>query len=103
MPGKGTRLSAMWQDETAAWSRRSLADVDYVYIWVDGVYFPVRLEEDSLAALVIVGVRPDGHKELVAVQDGHRESEETWLDLLRDLKARGMAALLPPPRWTLAP
>ena len=87
-----TRLSATWQDEAAAWSRRSLADVDYVYIWVDGVYFPVRLEEDRLAALVIVGVRPDGKKELVAVQDGHRESEETWLDLLRNLKARGMEA-----------
>jgi len=91
-PSTVTRLTLSWQGELDAWSRRSLSDVDYVYVWVDGVYFPIRLEEDRLAALVVVGVRPDGTKELVALRDGHRESEESWLDLLRDLKARGMRA-----------
>lgn len=87
-----TRLVAAWQEQHAAWSRRSLSDIDYVYVWVDGVYFPVRLEEDRLAALVVVGVRPDGTKELVALEGGHRESKEAWLSLLRGLKARGMRA-----------
>ena len=91
-PATVTRLTSAWQEQYAAWSRRSLADVDYVYVWADGVYFPVRLEEDRLAALVVVGVRPDGRKEIVALVDGHRESKEAWLALLRDLAARGMRA-----------
>jgi transposase-like protein len=91
-PTAVTRLTVAWQEQFTAWSRRSLADVDFVYVWADGVYFPVRLEQDRLAALVVVGVRPDGTKELVALQDGHRESKESWLSLLRDLKARGMQA-----------
>jgi transposase-like protein len=89
-PAAITRLTATWQIEYEAWRQRSLADRDYVYIWVDGVHFNIRLEEDPLAALVVVGVRPDGTKELVACEDGYRESEEAWLSLLRDLKARGM-------------
>ena len=72
--------------------RRDLADRDYVYLWADGVHFNVRLEEDRLCCLVLVGVRPDGTKELVAVRDGYREDTESWLDLLRDLKERGMTA-----------
>jgi transposase-like protein len=87
-----TRLTAAWQAEYDDWRTRSLADRDYVYVWVDGVHFGIRLEEDALAALVVVGVRPDGTKELVAVEDGYRESEEAWLSLLRDLKRRGMRA-----------
>ena len=91
-PSAITRLTAAWQGEYKTWQERSLADRDYVYVWVDGVHFGIRLEEDPLAALVVVGVRPDGSKELVAVADGYRESEEAWASLLRDLKRRGMRA-----------
>ena len=67
-----------WQDEHERWSGRDLSGVDYVYWWADGVHFNVRLEEDRLCCLVIVGVRPDGTKELVALADGYRESKESW-------------------------
>ena len=70
----------------------ALADVDYVYVWVDGIHFNVRLDEDRLCALVIVGVRADGTKELVSITDGYRESTESWADVLRDLRRRGMRA-----------
>jgi transposase-like protein len=91
-PSAITRLTHVWREEHTAWNKRSLADRDYVYIWADGVHFNIRLEEDRLAALVIVGVRPDGTKEVVAIEDGYRESTESWLTLLRNLKARGMRA-----------
>jgi len=91
-PSAITRLTAAWVEEREEWRRRSLEERDYVYLWVDGVHFNIRLEEDRLAALVVVGVRPDGTKELVAIEDGYRESSESWLTLLRDLKARGMRA-----------
>src|SRR5690606_7559546 len=68
------------------------SDRDYVYVWVDGVHFNIRLEEARLCCLVVVGVRTDGTKELVAVTDGVRESTESWADLLRDLRRRGMRA-----------
>lgn len=87
-----TRLTKQWQAEQRAFAERRLDDRDYVYIWADGVHFNVRLEEARLCALVIVGVRADGTKELVAITDGHRESTESWADLLRDLKGRGMRA-----------
>jgi putative transposase len=87
-----TRLTTQWQDEQKAFAKRSLADRDYVYVWVDGIHFNVRLQEERLCALVIVGVRADGTKELVAIADGYRESTESWADLLRDLKRRGMRA-----------
>jgi transposase-like protein len=86
------RLTTSWQDEHTAFGRRSLAEVDYVYIWVDGIHFNVRLGEDRLCCLVMVGVRVDGHKELVAITDGYRESTESWAALLRDCKTRGMRA-----------
>jgi putative transposase len=91
-PSAITRLTAAWQGEYDTWQERSLADRDFVYVWVDGVHFGIRLEEDPLAALVVVGVRPDGSKELIAVEDGYRESEDAWASLLRDLKKRGMRA-----------
>src|SRR5690606_36480336 len=69
-----------------------LSDRDYVYVWVDGVHFRVWLEEDRLCALVVIGARPDGTKELIAIEDGYRESTESWAALLRDLKRRGMRA-----------
>ena len=87
-----TRLLKVWQEEYKAWRKRSLAGKEYVYIWADGVYFNIRLEEDRLACLVIVGVLPDGRKEIIALEDGYRESTESWASVLRDLKRRGMAA-----------
>lgn len=87
-----TRLTASWETEYQAWRRRSLAETDYVYVWVDGVHFRVRLEDDRLCTLVMIGVRPDGTKELIAVEDGYRESAESWSTVLRDLKRRGLRA-----------
>jgi transposase-like protein len=91
-PAAITRLTATWRIEYDQWRRRSLADRDFIYVWVDGVHFNIRLEDDRLAALVVVGVRPDGTKEVIAIEDGYRESTESWLAVLRDLKTRGMPA-----------
>src|SRR5665213_3575864 len=87
-----TRLTVAWQDDHRAFMSRDLLDRDYVYVFADGVHFNVRLEEERLCCLVILGVRPDGTKELVAVQDGYRESKDSWVALLRDLRHRGMRA-----------
>jgi putative transposase len=87
-----TRLTTQWQAEARAFAERDLSERDFVYVWADGVHFNVRLEQQRLCALVIVGVRADGTKELVAITDGYRESTESWADLLRDLKRRGMRA-----------
>jgi transposase-like protein len=87
-----TRLVAAWQADYQAFCQRDLADRDYVYVWADGVHFRVRLEQARLCCLVIVGVRADGTKELVAVADGERESTESWAELLRDCRRRGMRA-----------
>jgi transposase-like protein len=84
------RLTNEWETEYRAFQKRSLADRDYVYVWVDGVHFNVRLEDDRLCTLVMIGVRPDGTKELIAVEDGYRESAESWKTVLRDLKRRGL-------------
>jgi putative transposase len=86
------RLLGAWQADYQAFTSRDLTDRDYVYIWADGVHFRVRLEQARLCCLVIVGVRVDGTKELVAVADGERESTESWAELLRDLRRRGMRA-----------
>ncbi len=88
-----TRLTASWSTERDAFMARDLSGVDYVYCWVDGVHFSVRLgHDDRLCVLVMVGVRTDGTKELVAIADGYRESTESWAELLRDCKRRGMRA-----------
>jgi putative transposase len=87
-----TRLTAQWQDDAEAFARKSLKDTDYVYVWVDGIHVKVRLEQDKVCLLVILGVRADGTKELVALADGFRESTESWADLLRSCKRRGMRA-----------
>jgi transposase-like protein len=86
------RLTNEWETEYRAFQKHDLADRDYVYVWVDGVHFSVRLEDDRLCTLVMIGVRPDGTKELIAVEDGYRESAESWKTVLRDLKRRGMRA-----------
>ena len=88
------RLKRIWEEEYEVWNKRDLSNDYYVYIWVDGVYFNVRLDDDRQCILVIVGARPDGKKEVVAVTDGFRESKESWKDILRDLKRRGLK--LPP-------
>lgn len=86
------RLTEQWQAEAAAFNKRSLKDSDYVYLWVDGIHLKVRLEQDKLCLLVMLGVRVDGTKELIALADGFRESSESWADLLRSCKRRGMRA-----------
>jgi transposase-like protein len=87
-----TRLTAQWQDEAKTFGQRDLSGTDYVYLWVDGIHLKVRLEQEKLCLLVMLGVRADGRKELVALSDGYRESAESWADLLRDCRRRGMAA-----------
>jgi putative transposase len=91
-PSAITRLVSVWQEEYVTWKKRSLADRDYVYAWVDGVHFGVRLDDERLCALVMIGARPDGTKELIALEDGFRESKDSWAELLRDVKKRGMRA-----------
>jgi putative transposase len=91
-PATITRLTEQWKDDAKAFNTRSLADVDYVYLWVDGIHLKVRLAQDKVCLLVMIGVRADGKKELVALADGFRESAESWADLLRDCKRRGMGA-----------
>ena len=86
------RLTKAWTAEYEAFRRRDLADRDYAYLWADGVHFTIRLEEERLCTLVVIGVRPDGTKEVVALEDGYRESAESWRTLLRDLKRRGLRA-----------
>jgi len=86
------RLTNEWEADYRTFRKRSLADRDYVYVWVDGVHFNVRLDDDRLCTLVMIGACPDGTKELIAVEDGYRESAESWKAVLRDLKRRGMRA-----------
>jgi transposase-like protein len=87
-----TRLCEQWQDEQRAFAKRDLSGVDYVYCWADGIHVGIRLGEDKLCLLVLIGVRADGSKELITLTDGYRESCESWADLLRDAKRRGMRA-----------
>ena len=87
-----TRLTAEWEADYTAFRQRDLSDRDYVYVWVDGIHFNIRLEDERLCTLVMIGARADGTKEVIAVEDGYRESTESWLTLLRDLKRRGMRA-----------
>lgn len=87
-----TRLTTVWQDEAKAFNARDLSQVDYVYVWADGVHVNIRLEDERLCLLVLIGVRADGRKELITLKDGYRESTGSWADLLRDAKRRGMRA-----------
>lgn len=97
-----TRMIRIWQDEHAAWTKRSLADKHYVYVWADGIHFNIRLEDESnrkQCILVMMGATTDGKKELIAVLDGYRESEQSWLELLRDVQRRGLTE---PPKLAVA-
>ena len=88
------RLKACWQQEWAAWSKRSLADKHYVYVWADGIHFNVRLEDsgnNSQCILVLMGATEEGKKELIAITDGYRESTQSWRELLLDVKKRGLS------------
>jgi transposase-like protein len=85
-----TRLKTHWEDEYSQWSKRSLEGKEYVYVWADGIYFNIRLEEDRQCMLVLMGATPEGKKELIAIHDGHRESEQSWKELLLDCKSRGL-------------
>lgn len=88
------RLKEFWQQEWASWSKRSLADKRYVYLWADGVYFNIRLEDpgsNQQCILVLMGVTADGRKELIVITDGYRESAQSWRELLLDVKQRGLS------------
>ena len=87
-----SRLTSEWEEEYRQFQQRRFGDRDYVYVWADGVHFNIRLEDDRLCTLVLLGARQDGTKELLAVVDGYRESTESWQSVLRDLKRRGMQA-----------
>jgi len=88
-----TRLKAGWEQEYKDWSKRSLKSKRYVYLWADGVYFNIRLEDPGNSRqciLVLMGATAEGKKELIAVADGYRESEQSWYELLQDVKQRGL-------------
>ena len=92
-PNVVSRLKSEWATEYAGWMKRDLSASRYVYWWVDGIHTGLRQENDARQCLlVIIGVTPEGKKELVTIGDGLRESKESWLDVLRDLSARGLAA-----------
>ncbi len=84
------RLKEKWGRDYEAWCKRDLSGERYVYLWADGIYCNVRLDSDRLCFLVIIGATADGQKHLLAVTDGFRESEQSWMDVLLDLKTRGM-------------
>jgi transposase-like protein len=91
-PATVTRLTTQWQADHKAFGERDLSAADYVYVWADGIHLRIRLEEAKAAVLVVMGVRADGTKELIAMADGYRESAESWASLLRDAARRGMRA-----------
>jgi putative transposase len=92
-PNVIVRLTSQWSQEYEAWNRRDLSNKQYVYVWADGIHVNVRLENEAnkrQCLLVLMGATPAGHKELIAVVDGYRESEQSWYELLIDLKNRGL-------------
>jgi putative transposase len=86
------RMKEIWQGEYENFSRRSLIGKRYVYLWADGIYFNIRLTDERPCVLVLMGATEDGTKELIAMIDGERESEQSWLELLLDVKSRGLTA-----------
>jgi putative transposase len=87
------RLKEGWKQDYDAWRQRDLSEKNYVYVWVDGIHFNVRLDDERSCILVIIGATKDGKKELLAVSDGYRESKDSWLEILREVKARGLKTL----------
>jgi len=98
-PASVGRMKELWVSEYEYWCGRDLSGKRYAYIWVDGLHFNVRLSDERPCVLVIMGASEEGRKELIAIYDGLRESEQSWLDLLRDLKARGLTH---PPKLAVA-
>jgi len=89
-PSTISRLKATWEREHDTWSRRNFNHKRYVYIWADGVYFNVRSDDSKQCILVIIGVTEQGRKEFIAIEDGYRESEQSWTELLLRIKAQGL-------------
>ena len=85
-----SKLIKVWETDYDAWNKRDLSNKEYVYFWADGIYSNVRLDDDRVCTLVILGTLPDGRKELVSIIDGYRESTLSWKELLLDLKKRGL-------------
>jgi putative transposase len=88
-PATISRLKTVWQEDYQQWQQRDLSKKRYVYFWADGIYCNVRMD-DRQCLLVIIGATEDGHKELIALEGGIRESEQSWLEVLMDLKRRGL-------------
>lgn len=88
--GTISRLKQHWQEEYKSWSKRSLDLKEYVYIWADGVYFNIRSEEAKQCILIVIGVNEQGKKELLAIEEGYRESTQSWTELLEDIRHRGL-------------
>ena len=93
-PASIVRRKEQWAQEYAAWKDRSLADHQYAYLWADGLYLKAGPDTEHIAVLIVIGVREDGHKELLAMVAGYRESAESWRDVLRDLVRRGLKEVL---------
>ncbi|MFZ2314618.1 MAG: IS256 family transposase [Gammaproteobacteria bacterium] len=89
-PGVIGRLKAVWEDEYQTWRQRDLSGKRYVYFWADGIHLQARLEDSVECVLVIIGVTEQGNKELLTIEGGHRESKQSWLSVLQDLKNRGL-------------
>lgn len=90
--GTISRLKQCWHEEHNVWRKRDLSNQQYVYIWADGIHFNIRGDEARQCILVIIGVTAQGDKEFLAIEDGYRESEQSWKELLLDLKSRGFNA-----------
>lgn len=90
-PSTISRMKEFWTDEHNRWKRRDLSTRRYVYVWADGIYLQARLADEKQCILVLIGVTPEGKKELIGFTDGARESAQDWRELLLDLKARGLA------------
>lgn len=89
-PTNIARLKESWEEEYQSWQTRSLVGKHYVYIWADGIYFNIRLDKDRPCILVLIGVTEEGHKELIGIHDGQRESKQSWKDFMQNLKSRGL-------------
>lgn len=89
-PASVLRMKELWIDQFGQWNKRDLSGKRYVYLWADGLYFGVRLTDERPCVLVIIGVTEEGNKELIAIHDGVRESEQSWREVLLDLRSRGL-------------
>lgn len=89
-PSSVSRLNRQFKDEYGEWKTRRLSDLEIIYVWADGVYLKAGISNEKLCALIVMGADRSGKKHLLAIEEGYRESKQSWLELLRDLKARGM-------------